>query len=285
MKRVAPSRRPSRTPFKHDLRAWLIAFAEKLGHNQSALTALLAKSCEFNPYFVVFILYWYCVPCQTRNEVSVEKAQRVATMATRVIRRLSGVAEDLGSLHQSMRFKDPFGYQILEHLKTDGLYSGERPPFDSMIKEVEKCTEHLKSLRKILKNLASMKRNPRVPLEVMLWEHLVGTVGISETRRLVPQLVHAADGAFGKESRAIDVAGAVEQAVGRFASLFPAEYERLKGKALRNKTKLPTEEVEYWESLSRHHKIIATYLDERFDKEILHAQDIWQAAPHETTKK
>ncbi len=184
-----------------------------------------------------------------------------------------------------MWFKDPLRYQILEQLKASGLYSSKGPPFDPTIEEVEKCAEQLRSLSEILKNLASMKRNPRVCLEVMLWEHLVGTVGISDTRRLFAQLVNAASDVFNTTTKAIDVSGAVEQAVRRFAKLYPDGYNRLRALALRNKAKLTADDVRGWRSPAQHHETIARSLDERFDTETEHALDTWRSTPQETTEK
>ena len=98
-------------------------------------------------------------------------------------------------------------------------------------------------------------------------------------------MVHAADTAFSQDSRSIDVSSAIEQAVARFEKLFPGEYQRLEGVALRNKVTLTTEDVRFWNSPSQYYDEIAGHLDEMFDKEVAHAQDTWRPPPHESTQK
>jgi hypothetical protein len=272
--------------FKHDLRGWLSAFAKRLDRNSnlSPLAALTSKSKDVNLFFVVFTLYWYRVPGDTRHELSVSKAKRGMVQLAKTIRHLSRNATELRGLHEELRFKDPFGYQIRERLAAAGLAGEPGSRFLPIASTLDEASRNLAVISDGLKDIASLKRNARVSLEVLLWTHLKSTVGLSHTRRFLPLLVYAADAAFGRETT-VEVAEAVEQAVVRHKKLFPAEYRRLHDRALRNRKELSSNELRYWNSLPQNCDVIANYLDELFEKEIADSLDASRYLPHETAQK
>src|SRR5262249_44369793 len=161
-------------------------------------------------------------PCQTRHEVAVNKAKRGSVLLAKTIRHLSRTAVELRGLHETLRFKDPFGYQIRERLAAAGLTGEPGSRFVPIAEKLDEARQNLTVMRDCLKDISSLKRNSRVHLEVLLWTHLVSTVGLSSTRKFLPLLVYAADEAFGIETRA-EIAGAVEQAVIRHERQFPGE--------------------------------------------------------------